>query len=285
LLNKLQIMQAFAPAKINLSFKIKGRREDGFHEIETLMAPISLTDCLTIERGEIPAGVRFTSDDPSLPTGEENLVVRAVRLFFREATQIDAGVEINLVKRIPHGAGLGGGSSDAATTLLALNQLFAAGLDRKALVELAAQIGSDVPFFILGSAATCRGRGEIVEPANLPARFHLLLVKPDFGVPTPWAYSRWKDSRGLPDVSAAEQEFSGVRFVNDLERPVFEKFVLLGYLKNWLRAQPEVGAALLSGSGSTVFAVLRDGADAKQLEKRIRVGIDPKMWIQACETV
>ena len=87
------------------------------------------------------------------------------------------------------------------------------------------------------------------------------------------------------DVSDAEQGFSGVRFVNDLERPVFEKFVLLGYFKNWLRAQPEVGAALLSGSGSTLFAVLRDGADAKQLEERIRVEIDPKMWIQACETV
>ena len=277
-------MQAFAPAKINLSFKIKGRREDGFHEIETLMAPISLKDTLTIERGEIPGGVRFTCDDPSLPTGEENLVVKAVRLFFRKATQINAGVEINLVKKIPHGAGLGGGSSDAAATLLALNKLFATGFDRNALMELAAQIGSDVPFFILGSAATCRGRGEIVEPATLPARFHLLLVKPDFGVPTPWAYSRWKDSRGLPDVPEAEQDFAGVRFFNDLERPVFEKFVVLGYLKNWLRAQPEVGAALLSGSGSTVFAVLRDGAEAEKLAVRVRENLGASLWTHISTT-
>jgi len=277
-------MQLYAPAKINLSFEIKGRRADGFHEIETLMAPISLSDRLTIERGKSTDGIQFSCDDSSLSNGEENLVVQAARLF-QKATKIGAGVEIALEKKIPHGAGLGGGSSDAATTLLGLNELFETRLDRKDLIELAAQIGSDVPFFILGSAATCRGRGEIVEPARLPASFNLLLVKPDFGVPTPWAYERWKNSRELPGVNNASQEFSGVRFVNDLERPVFEKFVLLGYLKTWLRLQPEVGAALLSGSGSTVFAVLRDGADRNQLAERICAEVDPKMWTFACETL
>ena len=277
-------MQLYAPAKINLSFEIKGRREDGFHEIETLMAPISLADRLTIERGKIGGGVQFFCDDPSLSNGEENLVVRAARLF-QKATKLGAGVEIALEKRIPHGAGLGGGSSDAATTLLRLNELFETGLDQKVLSELGAQIGSDVPFFILGSAAICRGRGEIVEAARLPTSFNLLLVKPDFGVPTPWAYGKWKNSRGLPDLNYESQKFSGVRFVNDLERPVFEKFVLLGYLKTWLRFQPEVGVALLSGSGSTVFAVLRDGAGRTQLAERIRAEVDPNMWTFACETV
>ena len=151
-------------------------------------------------------GVQFSCDDPSLPNGEENLVVQAARLF-QKATKIGAGVEIALEKKIPHGAGLGGGSSDAATTLLGLNELFETRLDQKDLIELAAQIGSDVPFFILGSAATCRGRGEIVEPARLPASFNLLLVKPDFGVPTPWAYGRWKDSRELPGVNYGAQSF------------------------------------------------------------------------------
>lgn len=276
-------MQLYAPAKINLSFEIKGRREDGFHEIETLMAPISLADRLTIERGKPTGGIQFSCDDPSLSAGEENLVVQAARLF-QKTTKIGGGVEIALEKKIPHGAGLGGGSSDAATTLLGLNELFEARLDQKDLIELAVKIGSDVPFFIPGSAANCRGRGEIVEPATLPAKFSLLLVKPDFGVPTRWAYERWKNSRELPGVNYAAQKFSGVRFGNDLERPVFEKFVFLGYLKTWLRLQPEVGVALLSGSGSTVFAVLRDGVDPEKLVTRVCENIDSKIWTHVCTT-
>lgn len=276
-------MQAFAPAKINLSFEIQGRRDDAFHEIETLMASISLADRLTIERGQSTGSIQFSCDDSSVPSGDDNLVVRAARLFQKTA-QIREGIEIALEKKIPHGAGLGGGSSDAATTLLGLNELFETRLEQKELIALAAQIGSDVPFFILGSAARCRGRGEIVEPARLPARFDLLLVKPDFGVPTPWAYQKWKDSRELPALDYTAQEFSSVRFVNDLERPVFEKFVLLGYLKTWLRLQPEVGAALLSGSGSTVFAVLRDGADAEILSARVRDDLDPTLWTRICKT-
>jgi 4-diphosphocytidyl-2-C-methyl-D-erythritol kinase len=277
-------MQLYAPAKINLSFEIKGRRADGFHEIETLMAPISLSDRLTIERGTTTAGVRFSCDDPSLSNGEENLVVQAARVF-QKATKTGAGIEIALEKKIPHGAGLGGGSSDAAATLLGLNELFGTRLDQRDLIGLAAQIGSDVPFFILGSAAICRGRGEIVEPAKLPANFSLLLVKPDFGVPTPWAYEKWKNARELPGVQYAAQEFAGVRLVNDLERPVFAKFVLLGHLKTWLGRQAEVGAALMSGSGSTVFAVLRDGVDRNRLAERIQAEIDPGIWTFACETL
>lgn len=276
-------MQLYAPAKINLSLEIKGRREDGFHEIETLMAPISLSDRLTIERGKPAGGVQFSCDESSLSNGDDNLVVQAARLF-QKATKIEAGVEIALEKKIPHGAGLGGGSSDAATTLLGLNELFQTHLDRNALIELAAQIGSDVPFFILGSAATCRGRGEIVETAKLPGNLKLLLVKPEFGVPTPWAYQSWKTARDLPGVDYSVQNFADVQFVNDLERPVFEKFVLLGYLKTWLRLQPEVGAALLSGSGSTVFAVLREDVDAEKLAAHVREDIDPTLWISHCET-
>jgi 4-diphosphocytidyl-2-C-methyl-D-erythritol kinase len=276
-------MQLYAPAKINLSFEIKSRRDDGFHEIETLMTPISLADRLTIERGERADGIQFSCDDSSLPNGEENLVVQAARLFQKTA-KVGGGIKIALEKRIPHGAGLGGGSSDAATTLLGLNKLFETGLDREALIELAAKIGSDVPFFIPGSAATCRGRGEIVEPATLTAKFNLLLVKPDFGVPTPWAYERWKNSRELPGVDYAAQDFSGVRFANDLERPVFEKFVVLAYLKTWLRLQPEVGVALLSGSGSTVFAVLRDGVDGEKVAARVCENLDASMWTHVCTT-
>jgi 4-diphosphocytidyl-2-C-methyl-D-erythritol kinase len=276
-------MQLLAPAKINLSFQIRGRRADGFHEIETLMAPISLADRLTIEKtGSDDGGIRFSCDDPSLPGGEDNLVVRAAKLF-RQTAKATEGIEIALEKKIPHGAGLGGGSSDAASTLIGLNELFEAGLGQDDLLKLAGQLGSDVPFFIVRSAAVCRGRGEIVAPTSLATRFQLLLLKPDFGVPTPWAYRRWKESRQLPSVDYTAQEFSGVRFVNDLERPVFEKFVLLAHLKTWLRQQPEVAVALMSGSGSTVFTVLREDADSEELAARVRKQIDATLWTCSCE--
>ena len=201
-------MQLSAPAKINLSFRIKGRRADGFHEIETLMAPISLADRITIERAGDDGEIRFSCDDPSLPAGDDNLVVRAAKLF-RQRAGITSGITIALEKKIPHGAGLGGGSSDAASILLGLNELFDAGLDQTELLELAAQLGSDVPFFVVRSAAVCRGRGEIVTPISLGTKLHLVLLKPDFGVPTPWAYSKWKASRELPGVDYSSRNLAG----------------------------------------------------------------------------
>jgi 4-diphosphocytidyl-2-C-methyl-D-erythritol kinase len=282
LVNKLQDMQLWAPAKVNLSFQIKGRRTDGFHEIETLMAPISLADRLTIEKSQHKGKIDFSCDDSSLPMGEDNLVVRAAKLF-RERTGNETGVAISLEKKIPHGAGLGGGSSDAASTLRGLNEVFEAGLPEDKLLQLAAALGSDVPFFVAGSAAVCRGRGELVTPVPLETNFRLLLLKPDFGVPTPWAYQHWKDSRELPGTDYSPQELGGLRFVNDLERPVFEKFVFLGRLKTWLRRQPEVAAALMSGSGSTLFAVLRDGSEPEDLAARARTEIDPTLWTCATQ--
>jgi 4-diphosphocytidyl-2-C-methyl-D-erythritol kinase len=276
-------MQLFAPAKINLSFEIKGRRPDGFHEIETVMTPISLADSLTLETTENEGAIDFSCDDPSLPTGDDNLVVRAVKLF-REATEIRKGIRILLEKKIPHGAGLGGGSSDAASTLLGLNELFGAGLEENDLLKLAAQLGSDVPFFIARSSAVCRGRGEMVSPISLAVPLNLLLLKPDFGVPTSWAYGKWKGSQQLPGVDYAPQEFGGGRFVNDLERPVFEKFVLLAHLKTWLRRQPEVGVALMSGSGSTLFALLHEGSAAQKLITHVRAEIDPTLWTCICKS-
>jgi 4-diphosphocytidyl-2-C-methyl-D-erythritol kinase len=277
LLNKLQDMQLWAPAKVNLSFQIKGRRPDGFHEIETLMVPISLADRITIEKSEDAGAIHFSCDDPSLPVGEDNLVIRAAKLF-REQTGNTAGITIVLEKKIPHGAGLGGGSSDATSTLMGLNELFQAGLRDDELLKLAAKLGSDVPFFVSRSAAICRGRGELVTPVTLETKFRLLLLKPEFGVPTPWAYRRWNDSGELTGIDYSPQELDGIRLVNDLERPVFEKFVFLARLKTWLRRQPEVAAALMSGSGSTLFAVLHDGSDAEKLAERALAEIDPRLW-------
>ena len=271
-----------APAKVNLSLRILNRRDDGFHEIETFIAPISLHDEIKIDKKR--SGLRFRCDDPAVPAGEKNLVVRAAREFF-QTTKVKGGASIVLRKKIPHGAGLGGGSSDAAATLLALNQLFNTNLPREALAELGSKIGSDVPFFIFQSSALGRGRGELITPQKLKEQLSILLLKPGFAVATSSAYSRWKDSRQLPDVSYEPQEFAGHTFVNDLERPVFEKFVFLAQMKLWLLKQPEVGAALMSGSGSTVLAVLRTNLDADRVATRARQELDPALWTYACNTL
>jgi 4-diphosphocytidyl-2-C-methyl-D-erythritol kinase len=272
-------MQILAPAKINLSLRILGKRADGFHELETLMAPLTLADELTVDKAG--AGIEFTCSDTTLPAGDDNLVVRAARAFL-DAAQLNAGLKIHLEKRIPHGAGLGGGSSDAASMLLALDELFETKLGTPRLAEIAAGIGSDVPFFIHRSAAMCRGRGEIVEPCTLPQKFPLLLVKPPFAVPTPWAYGKWAGSLELNGIPYGAQSFGDVKFVNDLERPVFEKFIFLALLKRWLLDQPETGAALMSGSGSTLFAVLRDEGAGGPLRARVTGEFGDSLWTCLC---
>jgi 4-diphosphocytidyl-2-C-methyl-D-erythritol kinase len=276
-------MQVLAPAKINLSLKILRRRSDGFHEIETLIAPIMLCDEIEIDKSDSKQ-IEFRCDDPSVPMGDDNLIVRAAKSFFG-ATKLKSAVLIELKKKVPHGAGLGGGSSDAASTLLALNELFETRLPREALAKMAETIGSDVPFFIFQSPGLCKGRGELVTPVKLKEKLPILLLKPAFVVSTAWAYARWQHSREIPGVRYARQEFSGQIFVNDLERPVFEKFVFLAELKTWLIEQAEVGAALMSGSGSTVFAVLRENADANVIAKRAKAELDLELWTCVARTL
>ena len=279
---EMSAMQVLAPAKINLSLKILGHRSDGFHEIDTLIAPISLADKIDIEKQS--RWIDFSCDDPTVPSGDENLVVRVAKAFF-EKTKISGGVGIKLHKKIPHGAGLGGGSSDAAATLRALNQLFETKLSREELANLGSNIGSDVSFFLFESAAVCKGRGEIVEPTNLKKKLSILLLKPGFSVSSAWAYSRWQDSKEIPGISYQPQNFDGQSFLNDLERPVFEKFVFLAQLKAWLLNQAEVGAAVMSGSGSTVFAVLRPNADVDLVAERVREELDREIWTCGCKTI
>jgi 4-diphosphocytidyl-2-C-methyl-D-erythritol kinase len=277
------MMQVLAPAKINLSLKIFGLRDDGFHEIETTIAPIALCDEIEITKSDNSKEIEFQCDDPSVPTGDDNLVVRAAKAFFKR-TKLKRCVSIKLKKKIPHGAGLGGGSSDAASILLALNELFETKLPREALAKMAEVIGSDVSFFIFQSAALCKGRGELVSPIKLRKPLSLLLLKPAFVVSTAWAYARWRGAAEIPNVAYGAQEFAGLTFVNDLERPVFEKFIFLAQLKIWLLKQPEVGAALMSGSGSTIFVALRANAHADLLAKRARTELDPELWTCVCET-
>jgi 4-diphosphocytidyl-2-C-methyl-D-erythritol kinase len=276
----MQGMEELARAKVNLFLRVLRRREDGFHEIETFMAPITLCDSLEIE----PANeFEFHCDELDLAS-EDNLVVRATRLFFSE-TNREPKVRLILRKEIPHGAGLGGGSSDAAAALRGLNRFFDAGLSKEKLSKLAGQLGSDVSFFLNETAAICHGRGEVVRPAALRRTLSLLLLKPEFGVPSSWAYSRWQATREVAGEIYRPQKFGDIDYANDLERPVFEKFVFLAHLKMWLLKQPEVGAALMSGSGSTVFVVLRDPTSADAVLARARDELDSQMWACVCQTL
>ena len=271
----MSTLTVYPPAKINLSLKITGKRDDGFHELETLVLPLpGLTDELHFE-----AATKFTlhCDTPGVPTNQSNLVSRALRLF-EENTGKEAPYRVTLKKRIPHGAGLGGGSSDAASTFLALNQLTGASVPLSRLAQWAGELGSDIPLFIYESASWCRGKGEIVEPVDLTWTFPILLFKPSFSIPTPWAYSCWSSSLEIPGISYGSIKVGEIDLCNDLERPVFEKHRFLAELKQFLLEQPETQNSMMSGSGSTVFAVLNDQKDAAQLIERTLRELDPTLW-------
>ena len=273
-------MKSFtAPAKLNLSLRVLGKRTDGFHEIDTLMVQLpDLYDILTFEEAD---QFSFCCDDPAVPSDETNLVVKAVHAF-EESTHLRCDFRISLKKIIPHGAGLAGGSSDAATTLTALNDLHGGPLDCAALSRIAARLGSDIPFFLGREPARCTGRGEIISPVPAIPPIHVLLLKPSFAVSTPDAYGRWHDASPLAGVSYQPIDFPWGQLVNDLELPVFRKHRFLAELKQWLL---DCGVpALMSGSGSTVFAILRPTADADPLAAAAREQLDPTLWSWAGTT-
>ena len=264
-----------APAKLNLSLRVLRKREDGFHDIDTLMLRIpGLCDRLAFTPAEADS---FTCDDPGVPSDGSNLVLKAVAAY-RAASGFTQAFAIHLEKRVPHGAGLGGGSSDAAATLGALDQLNGNALGTERLMEISATLGSDIPFFLGPPVARATGRGEHVEAAEGLSSLPLLLLKPDFGVATPDAYKRWAGSAELPGISYSPQVFPWGELVNDLERPVFQKHLFLAEVKAWLLARPEVAGALMSGSGSTSFAVLKDAATAETVIEAARRELDPTLW-------
>jgi len=270
------MLRVFASAKVNLWLHLIGRRPDGFHEIETAMVPLALGDEIQVERA---ARTELICSDPTLPTGEENLALRAVRILESETGRL-LPVRIHLDKQIPAGAGLAGGSSDAVAVLKAVNTLYELHYDEAALQNAAAKIGSDTAFFVRGGAAICRGRGEILANAgdvsSLRDRW-VLLVKPPFGIPTPWAYSRWAQMQPPPGETQSLESWT---LRNDLEAPVFEKYLALPTLKNWLSEQPGVEAALMSGSGSTLFAIVSSETDGRTLEATTRAHVGEPFWIR-----
>lgn len=269
-------MTLSAPAKLNLNLRVLGRRDDGFHEIDTLMVRLpGLADELSLEPAD---AFSFSCSDPTVPADETNLVVKALRAY-EAAAEKPVPVRIHLTKHIPHGAGLGGGSSDAATTLLALDSISDSPLGRARLLEIAASLGSDIPFFLIPGAVRCTGRGEILTPADPPPpALAVLLLMPAFGVATPDAYGRWKNALPLPGIDPSPVTLPWGTLVNDLETPVFSKHRFLAELKLWLVARSEVAAALMSGSGSTIFAILHPGSDPAALANHARSELDPSLW-------
>lgn len=255
-----------SPAKINLCLEVWGRRADGYHEITTLMQMVDLADSVHLERQE--TGVRLTTEGVPVPAGEDNLAVRAAARFFAAATP--GGARLHLAKRIPAGGGLGGGSSNAAAVLWGLNALYGGPLTPEALSDLAASLGSDVPFFLSGGFAWAEGRGERIRPGGqAPARW-AVVVDPGFGVSTAWAYRQLTlpltpDDR-MPKIMASIARGDVTRALelafNRLEDAVLPHFPRLAELKAVL-SQAGASPALLSGSGACLFGLTesRDGAD------------------------
>ena len=269
--------------KVNLLLNILRKREDGFHELETILQPVPLFDELRIERAS--KGIELTCSNPRLAVDENNLVHRAASLFLKK-TKAD-GIRIHLQKNLPLAAGIGAGSSNAAFTLRGLNELFDKPLNADELHEMAACLGSDVPFFLQDKPALATGRGEQIKPLEpFPALQGrgLLLIHPGFGVSTTWAYqslAKTPEAYGKPGEAAAMvdslQTGNLEGFANTLEAPVFQKHSVLPILKNFLT---ENGAlvSLMSGSGSTTFAITNDRPSAEALRAKYHEHFGQAGW-------
>jgi 4-diphosphocytidyl-2-C-methyl-D-erythritol kinase len=279
-----------SPCKINLLLNILGKRADGFHELETVLYPVRLFDRLIFVR--IGRGIKLSCNAPGLPTDARNLVHRAAAAFL-EAARVREGVRLELQKHIPLAAGLGGGSGNAATTLLGLNELFGGPLSPEQLQRIAAALGSDVPFFLQDKPALATGRGEQIQPLGaFPALSGaaFLLIHPGFGVATAWAYQRLARFpvalNGQPGraqrlsslLQTADLRAASAEFYNSLEAPVLEKYPLLALFQEFLRNNG-AAAALMSGSGSTTFAVVRGLDAASALAEKFKAKFGAANWI------
>jgi 4-diphosphocytidyl-2-C-methyl-D-erythritol kinase len=261
-----------APAKINLCLLIAGKRPDGFHEIETLMAKIDLFDEVIIEAGA-SEGVELHCTGPHwAPTGQENLVYRAAQLLF-DKSGLRPGVRLSLKKNIPAGSGLGSASSDAAATLIGLNRYFDLGVNRPDLAELGAQLGSDVPFFIYGPLSICRGRGERIQELQSPFDFTAALITPNVSVSTERVYKNYRhDPKEYGRLHVEFNhcihenriDFAPRMCANMLSESCFSLERGLAELKQRIESTG-VGPLCLSGSGSAMFCLL-ENSGVQQLE-------------------
>ncbi len=267
-----------AHAKLNVFLRVLGRRDDAYHDIETLVLPISMHDTVIVEPADdLTVDVRgsFVGD---VPTDETNLVMEAARALAAEAGGPERGAHITIEKSIPVAAGLGGGSADAAATLHALNELWSTGLDRRALARVGATVGSDVPALVVGEPAFARGRGELVDPVLVQSSTWVLKTF-DLGISSTEAYAWW-DERSVtgPDpgalIAAAEtgnDELLGSALFNDLQEPVVARHPEIAEAIDAFLAAGAYGA-VMSGSGPTVVALCSFGK-AQTIAEAVRGGL------------
>ncbi len=256
--NKLEIR---APAKVNLFLEVLNKRPDGYHNINSLFQAVSLYDRLEFKINDQPGVTLELVDDIDLPTGNDNLVCRSYTIM-REQFDLRRGLDVRLDKQIPVAAGLGGGSADGAATILACNLLFGLKLSRNRMARLSLEIGSDLPFYFTGGQALVSGRGEVVEPLEVPTGYTIVLVSPGQPVSTAEAYgllkmdlTKHKDQFTLPPCRDVNEFFEALHMTgNDFEEVLGASYPVLGRIRNVLL---QAGAALtrLSGSGPTMFGL------------------------------
>ena len=263
-----------APGKINLHLSVTGRRPDGYHLLSTLMVKLDLADVLTVTRAA--SGVRLFVRGADLSEGDDNLVVRAARMFF-QAADISGGAEFHLEKNIPVAAGMGGGSSDAAAALEGLNRLYSEPLSRDRLAELGLSLGADVPFFIHpGASARAEGIGEILTPGPILPEVYFLLLNPGWPLSTAWVFKNYnlkltKHGRNHIYLDFNERSFTiGSVLHNDLEAVVLPRYPELSRMKERL-IQAGATGALMTGSGPTVFGVFRHMAERDRAASCLRL--------------
>ncbi len=285
-----------SPCKVNLLLNILGRRPDGFHDLETVFHPVNLCDTLSFTK--VASGIQLTCSDDALPVDGSNLVHRAAVNFF-EAAKIADGVRIHLDKHIPMAAGLGGGSGNAATTLLGLNELFGDPLSGTQLHGIAATLGSDVNFFLQTKPALASGRGEQIKPLEEFAAMQgasFLLIHPGFGISTPWAYrelARYPSAlNGTPGraqklasmLQAGDLATAGRDFYNSLESPALGKYPVLSLYQEFFRDN-DASATLMSGSGSTTFAIFKNQSAAEAIVEKFKAKFGSTGWMAVVPVV
>lgn len=280
-----------APAKINLSLDITGRREDGYHLLSTVMQSLSLADRLTVSLDSGGTGIRLACDQPDIPCDRRNTAWQAAELFL-EAARERAAVTIEICKKIPAAAGLAGGSSDAAAVLIALHHLLPGRLNLSQLHELALRIGADVPFCLQGGTVLCEGIGDKLKPLSPFSSMPLLLLNPGFAVSTAWAFREFDQTvparrPQTSQVIQAMRERDLARLAetsaNVLQPVTFSAWPVLDNARMMLE-QSGAAVCMMSGSGPTLFALyetkdLRDAARQALTER-----LDPETRLIACET-
>jgi len=285
----MNLLELKAYAKINLGLYLLQKRLDGYHDILTVFQSIDLHDTLTFERTRSSGMFAISLDGIPVPLGEENLVFRAYRVFC-ERMHISGGLAVHIEKRIPVGAGLGGGSSDAAVTLKAMDILWETHLLQEDLERMAGEIGSDVPFFIRGGTAIGEGRGEKLTPIKLPMDYWLLLVCPGIPISTAWAYSQAKigltKEEKLTIFKSIFENYSHkalrASLKNELEAVVFQRHPLLRLLKDEMY-QWDAFYASMTGSGSAIYGLFNSREKAEAAESFF--SIDGRMRTFVCRPI